>query len=127
MIATVVICIALAGIVVLGLRNYRKKLASGCCGSGGDAAPKKIRVQDRDLKHYPYEKTLYINGMTCKNCITHVQNALNSLDGVFSKVELDKRRAVVHMKEDIPDQLLRKTVAGAGYTVESVRAGARNA
>lgn len=31
------------------------------------------------------------------------------------------------MKEDIPDQLLRKTVAGAGYTVESVRAGARNA
>jgi Copper chaperone len=120
MAATVVICIVIAALVVLGVRNYRKNLRSGCCGSGSDAPPKKLRVQDRDLNHYPYEKILVINGMTCNNCVTHVQNALNSLDGVFSRVDLGKKMAVVHMKAELPDQLLRKTVAEAGYTVGSV-------
>lgn len=126
MAATIIICIVLAGIIVLGVRNYRKNLRSGCCGSGGDAAPKKIRVQDRDLSHYPIEKTLMINGMTCSNCVTHVQNALNSLDGVLSKVDLGKKNAVVHMKHDLSDQLLRKTVADAGYTVGTVSVRGQN-
>jgi copper chaperone len=120
MAATVVICIVLAALVVLGVRNYRKNLRSGCCGSGSDAPPKRIRVQDHDLGHYPYEKILSINGMTCSNCVTHVQNALNSLDGVFSKVDLGQKKAVVRIKEDLPDQLLRKTLAEVGYTVGSV-------
>jgi copper chaperone len=123
MVATIVICIVLAVIVVLGVRNYRKNLRSGCCGADSDAAPKKIRVQDRDPGHYPYARILDINGMTCGNCATHVQNALNSLDGVFAKVDLGKKKAVVHMKNDLSDRLLRKTVADAGYTVGSVSMG----
>jgi copper chaperone len=124
MVATVVICIVIAALVFLGSRNYRKNLRSGCCGSGSDAPPKRIKVQDRDLSHYPYEKILDINGMTCSNCVTNVQNALNALDGVFSKVSLDQKKAVVHMKENLPDQLLRKTVAEVGYTVGTVRSNA---
>ncbi|WP_407313170.1 cation transporter [Desulfosporosinus sp. SB140] len=118
--ATIIICILLAVIVFLGIRSYRKKMVSGCCGSDSDAAPKKVRVEDQNLSHYPYEKVLKIDGMTCRNCFTHVQNALNSLDGVFSKADLDKKSAKVYMKEEIPDQLLRKAVLGAGYTVMSV-------
>ena len=59
--------------------------------------------------------------MTCQNCATHIQNALNSLDGVLSKVDFGKKCATVHMKEELPDLLLRKTVSGAGYTVISIR------
>ncbi len=121
MVATIVICVVIAAIAVLGVLRYRKNLRSGCCGSGSDAAPKRIRVRDRDLSHYPYEKILDINGMTCQNCVTHVQNALNSLDGVYAKVDLDRKQAVVHMTENLSDQILRKTVANAGYTVGSVR------
>lgn len=124
MAATVLICIVLAALVVLGVRRYRKNLRSGCCGSDSDAPTKRTRVQDRDKSHYPYVKILDINGMTCQNCATHVQNALNSLDGVFSKVNLGSKKAVVRMKEDLPDQLLRKTVAEAGYTVGAVRSDA---
>ena len=122
MAATVVICIVIAGIVVLGIRHSSKVFLSGCCGSDGGPAPKKIRVRDRNPDHYPYEKILDISGMTCRNCAEHVQNALNALDGVFSKVDLNRKKAVVHMKEDLPDEVLRKTVADAGYAVESVRA-----
>lgn len=125
MAVTVVICIVIAGIAVLGVLHYRKTLRSGCCGSGSDPAPKRVRVGDRDVKHYPYEKILEIRGMSCQNCATYVQNALNSLDGVYSKVNLSQKKAVVHLKEDLPEQVLRKAVADAGYTVGVVRAAAQ--
>lgn len=121
MAATIIICAAIAGIAVLSARHFRKVLRSGCCGSDGGPARKKVRVRDRDPSHYPYEKILDIGGMTCGNCAAHVQNALNSLDGVCSKVNLDRKVAVVRMKKDLPDPLLRKAVAEAGYTVGSVR------
>lgn len=121
MAATIIICIVLAGIVVLAVRHSRRVLQSGCCGSGDGPAPKKIRVQDRDPSHYPYEKILDIDGMSCRNCAVHVQNALNSLDGVYSEVNLGRKKAVVRMKEELPDQVLRKAVADAGYSVGSIR------
>lgn len=123
MAATVIICIVIAVIIILGIRNYRKNLKSGCCGSDSDAATKKIRVKDRDLSHYPYKKVLMISGMTCQDCAARVQNALNSLDGVLSKVYFGQKKAVVHMKEEVPDELLRKTVAEAGYMIVSIEAG----
>jgi len=120
MAATVIICVIIATVVVLGVARYRKNLRSGCCGSDSDPAPKKIRARDRNLDHYPYAKILEIDGMTCRNCETHVQNALNSLNDCFAKVNLGEKRARVYMKEDISDQLLRKTVSAAGYTVMSI-------
>lgn len=121
MVATIVISVVIAAIVVTGMLRYRKSLRSGCCGSDGDAAPKRLTVRDRDVTHYPCAKVLEINGMTCTNCATHVQNALNSLDGVYAKVDLGSHRAVVRMKNELPDALLRKTVVGSGYTVKTIR------
>lgn len=122
MVATIAICVGIAGILALGARHFRRAFRSGCCGSDGGPAPKRIRVRDRDLSHYPYEKILNIDGMTCQNCVTHVQNALNSLDGVYSRVNLGHRKAMVHMKAELPDAVLRQAVAKAGYTVGTVRA-----
>lgn len=121
--ATVVIGIVIAGMLVLGAFHFRKVLRSGCCGSAGDAPPKAVSVRDRDPRHYPYEKILTVDGMTCRNCAARVQNALNSLDGVYSRVNLGEKQAVVRLKADLPDALLRRAVAGAGYTVTAVRGG----
>ena len=120
MIATVIISVIIAAIIVFGVFHLRKSLRSGCCGSGDDPTPKRIKVKDRDLSHYPYKKILDIKGMTCSNCVTHVQNALNSLTGVCAKVDLGSRQASVYMKEDLPDQMLRKAIADAGYTAGSI-------
>ena len=36
---------------------------------------KKVKVKDKDPSHYPYEKILKIDGMTCGNCANRVENA----------------------------------------------------
>lgn len=127
MVATVIICLVLAALVALGIRSIRSRISVGCCGGSADPSPRKIRVADRDPAHYPYEKTLQIKGMTCRNCAVRVQNALNSLDGVFAQVNLHNGTAEVRTKSELPDGMLRKAVAGAGYSVGSIEADRRTA
>ena len=118
--ATAVICIILVIAVVAGVKSYMKKLRYGCCGASSEPAVKKVKVKDKDPSHYPYQKVLKIDGMTCGNCANRVENALNHLDGVYASVDLMKEEAVVRMKEKVEDQTLKKTVAAAGYTVYKV-------
>ena len=118
--ATAVICIILVIAVIAGVKSYMKKLRSGCCGASSVPSVKKVKVKDKDPSHYPYEKILKIDGMTCGNCANRVENALNHLDGVYASVDLMKEEAVVRMKEKLEDQTLKKAVAAAGYTVYKV-------
>ena len=118
--ATAVICIILVIAVIAGVKSYMKKLRSGCCGASSEPSVIKVKVKDKDPSHYPYEKILKIDGMTCGNCANRVENALNHLDGVYASVDLMKEEAVVRMKEKLEDQTLKKAVAAAGYTVYKV-------
>ncbi|WP_195270839.1 heavy metal-associated domain-containing protein [Eubacterium sp. 1001713B170207_170306_E7] len=117
MTATILICIAIVVIVILGVRSYMKRVSSGCCGSGGGKAVKKIRVPDRDKSHYPYRKVLWIDGMVCGNCAASVENALNSLDGVWARVDLTEKKAEVLMKKPLDAEVLKLSVKDSGYTV----------
>ena len=50
-----------------------------------------------------------------------VENALNTLDGVYAVVDSDLKKAHVHMKSKVDETVLRKTVNDLGeYTVLSV-------
>lgn len=68
------------------------------------------------------EITLSIGAMTCAACVVHVENALNSVNGVVNAtVNLATERASVEYfpaTADITD--LRAAVSGAGYSVEGV-------
>lgn len=116
--ATAVLVLIVLFAVVFGVRNFAKHMATGCCG-GGDV-PRRNRVKDRNRDHYPYAATLAIGGMSCRNCAVHVENALNSLDGVWAKVDLDANRATVLMKSQLGDAQLTSPVAAAGYTVRGI-------
>lgn len=118
--STVLISGVLLLLFFFAIRSYRKTITSGCCGSSSDEVSKKIKVHDRDLSHYPYIRTLQIDGMTCQNCVGRVQNTLNSLDGVFAKVDLQKNVAVVHLKQPLPEDVLRRVISQAGYSVISI-------
>lgn len=63
--STAVICILLIVICVFGIKSYLKRLTSGCCGSSGEKAVKRIKVKDRDLSHYPHQCILKVDGMSC--------------------------------------------------------------
>ena len=115
--ATAIICLALIMAGVLALRSYRKRLTTGCCGGSGEAAVKKIKVSDKDLTHYPHRRVLKVDGMSCGNCAIRVENALNSLEGVYARVNLMEAEADVRMKQELSDTVLKETVKDAGYTV----------
>lgn len=117
--------IIIAAIVVacfFGVKSYRKRLSSGCCGSGdGSGKVKKIKVKDKDKKHYPYEAEIKVDGMVCANCANRVENALNSVDGAWATVDLEDHTAKVLLKSEVDPDVLRQAVNDTGtYTALSV-------
>ncbi|MEY8354872.1 heavy metal-associated domain-containing protein [Lachnospiraceae bacterium 54-53] len=112
--STAIICLILAVICYFGLKSTVKRAKSGCCGSGGDDV-KKIKVSDKDISHYPYSRSVEVDGMTCGNCKKRVENAFNSREGLYASVDLDKKLAVIHMKELVPEDELKEMVRKAGY------------
>jgi Cu+-exporting ATPase len=67
------------------------------------------------------KKIITIDGMMCEHCRSHVESALNTLDGVSAKVDLQKNTAEVTLTADVPDEALKKAVTDAGYTVVSIK------
>ena len=112
--STAIICIILAVICYFGFRSTIKRTKNGCCGSGGDEV-KKIKVSDKNISHYPYTYKLEVDGMTCGNCKKRVENALNSRDGLYASVDLNKKQALIHMKERVPEDELKDIVRKTGY------------
>lgn len=116
---TALIMIALVLIGIVAIRSYAKKLSSGCCGATVDKQ-KKVRVRDKDPAHYPYCVQIGIQGMTCGHCKERVENAINAEDGAWAEVHLKEHSAVVHMKRQLPEDMLRRIISSAGYTVTEI-------
>ena len=106
-----------AGIVAAALRvRKRAKSGGGCCGDRPETVQKSA-VKDRNKSHYPHELTLQIGGMTCENCARRVENALNSLDGVWATVRIDSHSAHLRLKAEPDMERIREAVRQAGYVV----------
>ena len=117
---TIAIIFVLAIIVVCAILSIRKRIkyGSSCCGTH-DAAPKKIRVRDKNKAHYPYNYTLIVDGMHCANCARRIENALNSKDGVWASVKLEYKTVFVRSKKQLDWAELSKVISDAGYTLIS--------
>ena len=115
---TAVICLILTVIVALAVNSVKKRIqyGSSCCGTH-DPLPKKIRITDKDASHYPYRYSLTVDGMHCSNCVRHVENALNALDGVWATVNLAEKSVLLRAKIPLSERDLSQTIAEAGYTV----------
>ncbi len=116
--STAILVLFLLALVFLAVRSYLKRLSRGCCGSGNGERLKKVPVQDRDRSHYPYLMCFTVDGMVCGNCARRVENALNSIDGVWAEADVSGKKVMIRMKTQIPAQILRDTVNQiGGYTV----------
>ena len=66
------------------------------------------------------KKTLKIEGMSCKHCVTHVTEALEGVAGVEgAQVSLDSKSAVV-TGATLDEAAMKAAVAEAGYEVVAV-------
>ena len=67
------------------------------------------------------EKIMKIDGMSCEHCSARIEKALNALEGVTAKVDLDSATASITIDGTIAEQALRDAVTDAGYEVVSIR------
>ena len=67
------------------------------------------------------EKTMKIEGMMCGHCEATVKKALEALDGVdHADVSHEQDQAVVTLKEDVADDVLKKAEEDKDYNVVSI-------
>lgn len=75
--------------------------------------PKHVELQKKEKK----TMKMNIEGMMCAHCQAHVEKALNQINGVKATVDLEKKCAFVELSDDISQEVLKKAVEEAGYTV----------
>lgn len=116
--ADVIIIGVLIILIFVGLRSgithFRGE--GGCCGGGAAIKPKK-----KKLKNVLKQRTVIVEGMTCKQCKNRVESGLNDLEGVAAKVNLKKKTVVVSMETDISDEQIKTVLENAGYRVVDIR------
>lgn len=136
MIATVILGALIAAAFAYGLRKvYRAffKSEAACCSSGcsgceGSCSTKKAlddgyRVRVAKIEQFPIHRTIDVDGMTCDKCIYKVVRALEKVDGVtIAAASLEKQSALVGLKTDVDDDILREAINRAGYTAGAVTA-----
>ena len=69
------------------------------------------------------KKLIHVEGMGCQNCVKHVKEALENLDGVTNaEVSLEKNSALVTLSKDVADEILKSAIDEAGYDVSKIEA-----
>lgn len=66
------------------------------------------------------KKEMIVEGMMCGHCSARVEKALNAIDGVSAKVDLDKKTAYIELSKDVADDVLKNAVTEADYEVVSI-------
>lgn len=59
--------------------------------------------------------TLKVEGMMCMNCVSHVEKALNTLEGVRAKADLETKEVKVENSRNLDVEVLVNAVKEAGY------------
>lgn len=95
--------------------HQRRERHSCSCGRIASATPR--RVEDTDPAHYPYEVIFYIGNMRCSKCKVLVENALNSIDGVWAVVDPSDETAYVRMKHQVRKSVFDRAMADAGFRI----------
>lgn len=115
----VIIVLLILAAIVFAVRSsiLHFKGQGACCGGGSGET---IAVEKTLEGNVVCEKTAAVEGMVCKNCAAHVQNALNALEGVSAKVNLKKAEVQIRAVRDVSDEEIRKAVSDAGYGVGKI-------
>ena len=115
---TIIICLILIIIIAIGIRSTKKRATSGCCG--GSETVKKVKVKDKNREHYPYKNVLKVYDIHCQNCVRTIENAFNSQEGFYAKVNTEDNTVTILSKQQHPTDKLINTLSNVGYTSKEV-------
>ena len=64
------------------------------------------------------EYVLGVGGMTCNNCVNHVETALSNIEGVLDvEVNLEGAKATINTNGVPSQETLESAVTNAGYSI----------
>ena len=67
------------------------------------------------------KKQIYIEGMMCSHCSSHVKNALMNISGVIDvEVSLENKLATITTSKEIDDATITNVIKEAGYSVTKI-------
>ena len=100
-------------VVTNALRLRRWKPEKAALTANGGAPGKAVPASQSS------EKQLHVEGMKCHKCAGHVREALEAVPGVEgAEVNLEEKRATVHLAGNVPDEMLTGAIVEAGFKAE---------
>ena len=68
------------------------------------------------------KKEISVNGMVCSFCAHGIESKFKKMKEVNSvKVDLDKGKVFLDLKEVIDNEVIRKTIIDSGYNIEDIK------
>lgn len=116
---TAVICGIIIILCYIGIKSTMKRVKSGCCG-GGSEKVKFVKVTDKNENNYKYKYDIEVDGLVCDNCRKRLENAFNTNEGMYAKVDLQKKVARLNAKQSISEEQIKDIVASSGYFIKSI-------
>lgn len=82
---------------------------------------KNTETKEKESMFGTKKAIVNVEGMSCNHCKAHVEEAINSVDGVKKAVvDLDKNIANVKFSGDLDKDAIKKSVEDAGYKVTEI-------
>ena len=105
----------------LRLKNFKPTFAS-YYKNKKEAENKKAvaEIVEENKEEFKMEKKMMIEGMMCTHCQGRVEKALNAIDGVSAKVDLEGKCAYITESKEVSDKVLSDAVTEAGYEVKGI-------
>ena len=120
-IIVIIILVLLIGNAVTYMIRARKSGVKCIgCPAGGSCSGSRQTPKKKLSGSVVGKKTIAISGMQCQNCVNSVTKALNGLDGVASKVNLNNGMAEVSGDREVDEADLKRAVEAAGFKVVNI-------
>lgn len=99
--------------------NINKSLS---CDSVINAQTDKNNNKDnKENKNMGITIEVVIDGMSCGHCSERVEKALNAIDGVSARVDLNNKTAYIENGNTVKDEEIIRAVKDAGYEVVGIK------
>ena len=119
-IAVIILAVLIGGSIAYIVREKKRGVRCIGCPAGGSCSGSRQTPKKKLSGSVVGKKTIAISGMQCQNCVNSVTKALNGLDGVAAKVNLNNGMAEVSCDREVDEADLKRAVEAAGFKVVNI-------
>lgn len=99
--------------------NINKNLS--CISDKNVQSDENYNKENKENKSMGITIEVVIDGMSCGHCSARVEKALNAIDGVSARVDLDNKTAYIENGNTVKDEEIIRAVKDAGYEVVGIK------